>query len=138
MTKNPPTMRVSAEAPPIEMRVANLDSRSSHVQLPKLQLRSFSGDLTKWTNFWESFESPVHNNENLSDIEKFNYLTFLLEHSAREVVSGLALTAANYHRAIDILKKRFGCKQQIVNKHMDTLLQVEGVSSSQNTRALIM
>ena len=59
-----------------------------------------------------------------------------MERSAREAVSGLALTAANYGKAIDTLKKRFGCKQQIVNKHMDALLQVEAVVSSQNSRAL--
>ena len=110
-------------------------THSSHVRLPMLQLRSFGGDLTKWTSFWESFESAVHSNDNLSDIEKFNYLTSLLERSAREAVSGLALTAANYHKAIDTLNKRFGCKQ-IVNNHMDALLQVEAVVSSPSTRAL--
>ena len=51
-------------------------------------------------------------------------------------MSGLALTAANYHKAIDTLHKRFGCKQLIINKHMDALLKFEDVSSSQNTRAL--
>ncbi len=91
------------------------ESRSSRIRLPKLQLRSFAGDLTKWTSFWESFEAAVHSRSDLSDVEKFNYLTSLLERSARESVSGLALTAANYHKAIDILKKRFGSKQQIVN-----------------------
>ena len=53
-----------------------------------------------------------------------------LERSAREAVSGLALTAANHQKAIDTLKGGFGCKQQIA------LLQVEAVVSSQNTRAL--
>lgn len=51
-------------------------------------------------------------------------------------MSGLSLTATNYQKAIDTLKKRFGCKQQIVNKRMDALLQIEAVISSQNTRAL--
>ena len=69
-------------------------------------------------------------------MEKFNYLNSLLERSAQEAVSGLALTAANYRQAIETLKKRFGCKQLIVNKHMDALLQVEAVTSSQNTRGL--
>ena len=111
-------------------------SRSSRVRLPNLQLRSFGGDLTKWTSFWESFESAVHNNEDLSAVEKFNYLTSLLERSAQEAISGLALTAANYSEAVATLKKRFGSKPQIVNKHMEDLLQVEGVTSSQNVRAL--
>ena len=136
ITKTPPTSSPSTEASTRERRTPPPESRSSSVQLPKLQLRSFGGNLTKWISFWESFESAVHNNDDLSDIEKFNYLTSLSERSAREAVSGLALTAANYHKAIDTLKKRFGCKQQIVNKHMDALLQVEAIVSSQNTRAL--
>ena len=125
-----------AGTPPRNARPPTHDARSSRVRLPKLQLRSFGGDLTQWTSFWESFESAVHKDEELSDIEKFNYLNSLLERSAREAVAGLALTAANYHKAIDTLKKRFGCKQQIVNKHMDALLQIEAVASSQNTKAL--
>ena len=110
--------------------------RTSRVRLPKIQLRSFGGDLTKWTSFWESFKAAVHDNNELSDIEKFNYLNSLLERSAREAVSGLSLTAANYHKAIETLQGRFGSTQQIINKHMDALLQVEAVTSSQNTRAL--
>ncbi len=117
-------------------RAAPTEAHLNRVKFPKLQLRSFNGDLTKWTAFWKSFESAVHNNTGLSDVEKFNYLKSLHEHSARESVSGLALTAGNYNQAIEILKKRFGCKQLIVNKHMDALLQVEGVTSSQNTMAL--
>jgi len=123
----PPT--VTARTPPTATGV-------SRVKLPKLQLRSFNGDLTKWTAFWESFESAIHSNTELSEVEKFNYLNSLLEKSARETVSGLALTAANYGQAIEALKKRFGCKQLIVNKHMDALLQVEAVTSPQNTKAL--
>ena len=60
----------------------------------------------------------------------------LLEGSAREAVSGLALTAANYHEAIAILQKRFGSRQQIISKHMDILLNVEPVTSSHNIKGL--
>lgn len=72
----------------------------------------------------------------MSDIDKFNYLRSLLEHTAREAISGLSLTSANYGEAISILKKRFGSKHQIVNKHMDVLLNVEPVTSPQNLRGL--
>ena len=77
----------------------------SRVKLPKLHLRSFSGDLTQWTSFWDSFQTAIHNNEQLTDIEKFNYLNSLLESSAREAISGFSLTAANYREAISLLKK---------------------------------
>ena len=46
-------------------------SAGSHVKLPKLSLKKFGGDLTKWMTFWDTFESSVHNNPS-SKIDKFN------------------------------------------------------------------
>ena len=42
------------------------------MKLPKLSLPHFSGNVTKLTTFWDSFESAVHNNDNLTDVDKFN------------------------------------------------------------------
>ena len=128
-----PVPRTSTERLPAEPRT---ETPSSRVRLPKLQLKPYGGELTKWTSFWDSFESAVHNNRELSDIEKFNYLSSLLERSAREAISGLSLTSDNYREAIATLKKRFGSKQQIINKHMDVLLHVEPVTSTQNIKVL--
>ena len=75
------------------------------MKLLKLTLRAFNGDITTWTTFWDSYESAVHKNSELSDIDKFNYLKSLLERTAQEVISGLTLTSTNYHEAISILKK---------------------------------
>ena len=52
------------------------------VKLPKLSLKKFEGDLTKWMTFWDTFKSSVHNNPSLSKIDKFNYLNSLLESAA--------------------------------------------------------
>ena len=60
----------------------------------------------------------------------------LLERSAAEAISGLTLTASNYHEAIEILKGRFGNKQQIINRHMEILLNLDTVTSHQNMRSL--
>ena len=45
-------------------------TRVKRVNLPKLTLRSFNGKITMWTTFWDSFESAIHNNTDLSDIDK--------------------------------------------------------------------
>ena len=87
-----------------------------------------------WTTFRDSFESSIHNNTGLSNIDKFNYLNSLLERSAAEAISGLTF---NYDEAITILKKRFGNKQLIINEHMDILLNMDAVTSSYNLRGLI-
>ena len=34
--------------------------------------------------------------------------------------------AANYAEAVSMLKKRFGNKQQIISKHMENLLGIDG------------
>ena len=111
-------------------------SHGPQVKLPKLVIHNFNGDITYWTTFWDSFESTVDKNPGLSEIDKFNYLKSLLEKSAAEAISGLTLTADNYKEAVSILKKRFGNKQQIITKHMDTLLKVEAVSSPNNLKGL--
>ena len=58
----------------------------------------------------------------LTGSDKFNYLRSLLKGTAREAISGLMLTEANYEEAIGILKKRFGNRQQIISRHMDILM----------------
>ena len=46
-----------------------------------------------------------------------------------QAVAGLKITAANYDEAVAILKKRFGDKQKIIDKHMETQLHLETVPS---------
>ena len=108
----------------------------TQVKLPKWELKKFNGDHSKWISFWDTFEASVHENENLSRIDKFNYLISLLERSAAEAISGLTLTASNYDDAIEMLKGRFGSKQQIINRHMEILLNLDSVTSHHNMRSL--
>ncbi|KAL5508970.1 hypothetical protein EMCRGX_G004242 [Ephydatia muelleri] len=69
----------------------------------------------------------VHSNLEHSDIDHFN---FLLAGSAIDVLSSLSLSATNYTEAVAVLKKCFGSKQQVVNKYMDLLLQLDAVEST--------
>ena len=106
------------------------------VKLLKLTLKRFTGEITAWSTIWESFESSIHQNISLSNIDKFNYLSLLLESSAADAISGLAITSNNYEEAISILKRRFGNKQLIISKHMDALLNLETVTSLHNIKGL--
>ena len=113
-----------------------LSHAKTSVKLPKLTLRPFSGDLTQWFTFWDSFIAAVHNNSQLVDVDKFNYLKSLLSGVALEAVQGLALTDANYKEAVTILQRRFGNRQQIIDKHMDQLLKADSVTSPRNVVGL--
>ena len=102
---------------------------SPRSKLPKLSLPKFRGDVMKWNAFWDSFQSAIHDNKNLSKVEKFNYLKSVLEGSAARAIAGLTLTASNYDSAVEILKDRFGKTQQIISAHMDELLKVSPCSN---------
>lgn len=102
------------------------------MKLPKLTLPHFNSNLTKWTAFWDSYKSAIHSNDELSRVDKFNYLRSLLEGPAFEAIQGSMLSSANYQDAISILKKRFGYWQLIVSKHTESLLNIDSVASDQN------
>ena len=77
-----------------------------------------------WYPFWESFESAVHKNPNLSSVDKFNYLKSLLTGTAQSSAAGLALTSANYEKAVDLLKQRFGNRQIVISSHIEVLTKL--------------
>ena len=81
----------------------------------------------KWQEFWDHFESSIHSRENISKIDKFNYLKSLLSDTAYDTISGLTLTSANYDEAIDLLRKRYGNPQVLINAYMKTFVQLNPV-----------
>ena len=71
----------------------NLNTNATAFQpkakLPKLVLPKFRGDITQWQSFWDSFNSTIHTNPQLSQIDKFNHLHSLLEGQAARAIQGL-------------------------------------------------
>ena len=100
-----------------------------NVKLPKLELVKFDGDIFRWQEFWDSFEATIHKANSLCNIEKFNYLRAQLRSEAKEAITGLETTEANYNVAIDILHERYGNKQLIINAHYTKLKEMP-ISSS--------
>ena len=79
-----------------------------HAKLLMLTLKSFNGDIITWISFWNLYNSVIHQNPDLSNNDKFNYLKSPLEKPAADTIVGLALAAAaNYGDTIFILKKHF-------------------------------
>ena len=85
-----------------------------NVKLPKLELRKFDGYILQWQGFRDQFNSAVHQNDHLSDIQKFSYLKSFLTSSASSVLSGLTLIENNYKEAVILLKQRYSNEQVLV------------------------
>ena len=106
------------------------------MKLPKLELKSFSGNYEEWRSFWDTFESAVNRNTDISRIQKFTYLKSCVTGAAESAITGLPLTEDNYETAIDILRDRFGKPQLLISNHMDALLKLPIVSSVHETKKL--
>ena len=88
------------------------------VKLPKLMLAKFDGNLLHWQEFWDSFETTIHNNTSLQDVDKLNYLRAQLRSEAKDVIAGLEITNASYAVAVDLLKERYNNKQLMIDAHI--------------------
>ena len=108
----------------------------SNIKLPKMHLKKFQGDPKNWVSWKDSFDSAIHNNEALEDIDKFNYLKAFLGEVPLAAIKGLTLSSANYDRAYDSLCERFGNKQSIISSHMRALLEVKEISTSNDVKAI--
>ena len=93
-------------------------------KLPKIDLPKFDGSVLEWQSFWDSFDSAIHSNSTLSEVQKFNYLKSLLEGEASNTIAGFALTHTNYVEAVDLLHERFGQRHRIIQSYMQALLDM--------------
>ena len=107
----------------------NSGVQTTKSRLPKIVLAKFKGEVTQFRSFWDRFESTVHLNPVLTKIDKFNYLTSLLEGSASRAIAGLPITEKNYDAAVDFICKHFGKPQQLISAHMDELLKISACPS---------
>ena len=82
--------------------------RRNKVRLPKLEMKKFGGDPVAWPEFYETFKVSVHENYELSDVERFSYLKTYVFGEAASCIQGLPLTSGNYFQAIKLLEDRFG------------------------------
>ena len=104
MKLKPPAVATPCPTDTVHIAASPVAERENRIKLPKLTIRPFDEDITLWTTFWYSYKSAIHANTSLTDVDKFNYLRSLLRGTAREAVSGLTLTGANYDEAITVLK----------------------------------
>ena len=116
----------------------SVSSISNVSKLPKIELPVFKGDPLKWQGFWDQFQTSIHNNERITDIDRFNFLKRYLGGEALDSVQGLNLNSENYKEAIELLTDRYGNEQVLISAHMQSLLKIQKVRSKDNVKGLRM
>ncbi|XP_072398266.1 uncharacterized protein [Diabrotica undecimpunctata] len=115
------------------------ENRSINIRLPAINLPSFEGDYDNWLFFRDTFNSIIHTNTELSNIQKFHYLRLSLQVIAAETIRNLDISEATYETAWELLTDRFENKSLLVNNHIKKLFNLPNVSknSHHNLRTLL-
>lgn len=77
------------------------------VNLPQLPLPTFSGNPRRWREFWNSFDTAIHQ-QAIPDIHKLNYLITCLKGDALQAIRGYDITPENYSIVRNVLVEKFG------------------------------
>ncbi|XP_070075755.1 uncharacterized protein [Drosophila takahashii] len=111
-----------------DVTLANLSSvfaaNSNQSELPKIQIKQFSGNYTEWPSFQDIYENTIHNKQHLSNTQKFHHLKTLLVDEAANLVRHLAITETAYNTAWERLKERHNRPRHIVNSFLEQFMSL--------------
>ena len=113
-------------------------SSSALTKLPKLDLKSFDGNLVEWISFRDMFESSIHQSSSIPKIQKLVYLKSLLQGEAARLVQSIVLSDANYDTAWKLLNERYQNDREILFSVLRKLFsQNPSCSSANSIRQLV-
>ncbi|XP_070138593.1 uncharacterized protein [Drosophila bipectinata] len=98
------------------------------VQLPKLPVPNFSGKYTDWPAFHDLFMQLIHQNQALSNIQRFHFLKQALPKEQDQDVHQMELTDGAYTIAWDLIIKRYDNPRLQFMHHMNALYDLPFIS----------
>ena len=100
----------------------------SHTSIPKIALLKFDGDLKKWVSFRDSFNANIHDNPEISNVDKLQYLRGQLTGEAEAAIENLELSDENYENARKMLYDEYERPHKIIEAYLDSLLNLPTTS----------
>ena len=108
---------------------AQTTPNSGKVRLPKVLMPTFSGtSSSEYSTFIQKFNSLIHRDDSLDDVEKLMYLQSGCLDEAKKIADGYAVTAANYQQLRDALHQMFGRKRMVIQSYMESIIDLPNVS----------
>lgn len=117
----------------------NRTQSEGKLKLPRISLPNFNGIYGEWYSFKDLYSEMIHNNDEVSAVQKFYYLKSSLKGEASALLKSISVTAANYETAWDTLCTRYDNKLVIINTHLRAIMDVKPITkpSGQGPRNVI-
>uniref|UniRef100_A0A6P7H018 Uncharacterized protein LOC114348614 n=1 Tax=Diabrotica virgifera virgifera TaxID=50390 RepID=A0A6P7H018_DIAVI len=84
-----------------------------NVSLPRLNLSIYNGEITDFPTYFDLYNALVHNNSDISNIEKFSYLLQPLRGAPYNLIKNIKLQDSNYMIAYNTLIDRYEGKRDL-------------------------
>lgn len=119
--------------PSVEGTATSVTSKLKTVQLPKLNLPTFSGDLMDWATFRSQFKTAVDSNTELDQEHKLAYLRDAIKDPAvRSLLFSSAARDGLYAEVVATLHQRYD-KRRII--HANYCARLIALTHAKNTKA---
>lgn len=97
---------------------------------PQINFPKFDGTFQQWASFSAHFTANIHNDESLTDLQRFDYLVSALNSPALKVISHLPVCAESYKEAWDKLETYFHRKRRTINAYLRKIIAHPQIKSN--------
>ena len=98
-----------------------------YIELPKIKVPTFAGDIMGWSTFWSTFQSTVDDRTELSDSQKLNYLRQAIKDPSLQLLLNAPMeTPDTYKNIVKELKDRFQKTREIHQALVKTITSLTG------------
>nr|XP_022908846.1 uncharacterized protein LOC111420154 isoform X2 [Onthophagus taurus] len=111
--------------------VSHSSSRSRH--LPKIDLPTFDGKYANWAQFQDLFSTMVNDNEDLTDVERLQYLKMSLTGEPAQLLKNISVTGDNFSRSWQILIDRYENRRLLIETQLSILFSARAVKSDSSS-----
>lgn len=94
------------------------------IKLPAAPLPSFEGRIEDWMSFKDTFVSMIHNDPDLSNVQKLQYLKSILKGDAARKIQIFSISEENYGKAWELLQRSYENRRHLIGRHLSLLLKL--------------
>ena len=99
-----------------------LDALLARLNLPPLEVKKFNGNLADYSRFVQRFTDLVES-QALSQEQKMSRLLQFLDGQPRKAVAGFEGLPGGLHKALDVLRRRYGQPHMVTNPCINSLVE---------------
>lgn len=111
-------------------------SSACKVKLERISVPTFDGGYKHFVNFKDMYVNLIHNEPELSHVQKLHYLKKSLTGKAAYLLNDVLLTDASYVPAWNRVLEKYDDKCKIVKSHLESLFSIDRVKSEKQLMSL--